>query len=263
MEYSYYKIDPTGNITAIVETKAERCEQSRIAGLIMAADKTIEQVGFLEKPHSVASVRLQMMGGEFCGNASISAAALMAQKGGISDGDITLEVSGADEPLCVKVRKLDENRYLGTVAMPLPLRIEALDLDSYRLPCIHFSGISHVICGDALSVSDAESNIRSWCKRLNIDALGLMFLNGDTLKPYVYVRSTDTAVWESSCASGSTACAAYLAASSGKSQEVTLRNPGGTLAVTAELSGGELSALNLTGSAEITGMYRLDKPSCV
>ena len=38
MEYSYYKIDPTGNITAIVETSAERNKQSRIAGLIMAAD---------------------------------------------------------------------------------------------------------------------------------------------------------------------------------------------------------------------------------
>ena len=31
MEYSYYKIDPTGNITAIVETPTERSEQSRIA----------------------------------------------------------------------------------------------------------------------------------------------------------------------------------------------------------------------------------------
>lgn len=59
MEYSYYKIDPTGNITAIVETLAERNEQSRIAGLIMAADTTIEQVGFLEKPHGEAAVRLQ------------------------------------------------------------------------------------------------------------------------------------------------------------------------------------------------------------
>ena len=114
MEYSYYKIDPTGNITAIVETPTERNVQCRIAGLIMAADTTIEQVGFLEKPQGEASVRLQMMGGEFCGNASISAAALMAHKGGIVSGDIALEVSGADEPLCVKVQKLDGRKYLGT-----------------------------------------------------------------------------------------------------------------------------------------------------
>ena len=31
MEYSYYIIDPTGNITAIVETPTKRSEQRRIA----------------------------------------------------------------------------------------------------------------------------------------------------------------------------------------------------------------------------------------
>ncbi len=255
MEYSYYKIDPTGNITAIVETPTERSEQSRIAGLIMAADTTIEQVGFLEKPQSAASVRLQMMGGEFCGNASISAAALMARNGGIDSGDITLEVSGADEPLCVKVQKLGDDKYLGTVAMPLPVGIETASLGAVKLPVVQFPGISHVICDSSLSVSDAEANIRAWCEELNADALGLMFLEGDALKPYVYVRSTDTAVWESSCASGSTACAAYLAAKAGASQTVALQNPCGELRIRAELRGGALGSLLLTGSAEITGKH--------
>ena len=255
MEYSYYKIDPTGNITAIVETPAERNMQCRIAGLIMAADKTIEQVGFLEKPQSTASVRLQMMGGEFCGNASISAAALMAHKGGIVSGDIALEVSGADEPLCVKVQKLDGRKYLGTVAMPLPVGIKTARFGSHELPVVQFPGISHVICDGSLSVFDAEANIRSWCEALNVDALGLMFLDGSSLKPYVYVRSTDTAVWESSCASGSTACAAYLAARSGEAQTVVLQNPCGELRIKAELSGGALGSLLLTGSAEITGKH--------
>lgn len=255
MEYSYYKIDPTGNITAIVETSAERNKQSRIAGLIMAADTTIEQVGFLEKPHGEAAVRLQMMGGEFCGNASISAAALMARKSGIDSGNITLEVSGADEPLCVKVQKLCDNKFLGTVAMPLPVGIETASFGSLKLPVVRFPGISHVICDSSLSFSDAETNIRSWCEELQADALGLMFLDGDRLKPYVYVRSTDTAVWESSCASGSTACAAYLAAKAGASQTVALQNPCGELRIKAELIDGALGSLLLTGSAEIMGKH--------
>lgn len=255
MVYSFYKIDPTGNITAIVETPTERSEQSRIAGLIMAADTTIEQVGFLENPQSDAAVRLQMMGGEFCGNASISAAALMAQKSDIASGDITLEVSGADEPLCVKVQKLDESKYLGTVAMPLPVGIETAQLGALKLPIVRFPGISHVICDGSLSVSAAEVSIRSWCEKLKADALGLMFLNGSTLKPYVYVRSTDTAVWESSCASGSTACAAYLAAKAGASQTVALQNPCGELRIKAELTDSALGSLLLTGSAEITGKH--------
>ena len=82
-----------------------------------------------------------------------------------------------------------------------------------------------------------------------------MFLDRDTLKPYVYVHSTDTAVWESSCASGSTACAAYLAAKAGASQTVALQNPCGVLSVKAELNGGALGSLLLTGSAEITGKH--------
>ena len=241
MEYSYYKIDPTGNITAIVETPTERNMQCRIAGLIMAADKTIEQVGFLEKPQSTASVRLQMMGGEFCGNASISAAALMAHQGGIVRGDLALEASGADEPLCVKVQKLDGRKYLGTVAMPLPVGIKTARFGSHELPVVQFPGISHVICDGSLSVFDAEANIRSWCEALNVDALGLMFLDGSSLKPYVYVRST--------------ACAAYLAARSGEAQTVVLQNPCGELRIKAELSGGALGSLLLTGSAEITGKH--------
>lgn len=257
MEYSYFIINPTGNLTAIVETETPRSEQSSLAAQIMSQDSSIEQVGFLEKPQSGADVRLQMMGGEFCGNASISAAALTAQKAGITDGSILLEVSGVEFALNVRVQKLNDNKYLGTVAMPLPLGIEALELDGFRFPCVNFPGISHIICGDELSFEAAEKSIRTWCKRLNAEALGLMFTDGKTLKPYVYVRSTDTAVWESSCASGTTAVCAYLAAKSGKSQSVALRNPGGTLAVRAELSGGVLTALELTGSAEITGMQSI------
>lgn len=257
MQYSYYKIDPTGNITAIVETETPRSEQSSLAAFIMSRDSSIEQVGFLEKPQSSADVRLQMMGGEFCGNASISAAALTAQKAQITNGSIMLEVSGTEKPLSVKVQKLGENKYCGTVSMPLPVSIKTLKLDGRTLPCVCFSGISHIICGNELGFDEAETNIRSWCERLNSEALGLMFTDGKTLKPYVYVRSTDTAVWESSCASGTTAVCAYLALKSGKSQSVSLSNPGGTLTVTAELSGGELCSLQLTGSAEIAGMHRL------
>lgn len=255
MEYSYYIIDPTGNITAIVETPTKRSEQCRIAAFIMELDTRIEQVGFLEQPQSGAAVRLQMMGGEFCGNASICTAALTAQRSGIDDGCIMLEVSGAENPLCIRVQKLAACLYRGTVSMPLPVGMETVKLGKNELPAVHFSGISHLILSDDISADEAEKNIRSWCKALNADALGLMFLSGETLKPYVYVRSTDTAVWESSCASGTTAVAAYLAAKAGKSVSVTLENPGGTLSVKAEYSGDAISSLLLTGSAEIKGKH--------
>lgn len=77
MNISYTKIDPAGNITVVVDSFVPREQQSRVASELMKRDVTVEQVGFLEKPDDpCCAVRLQMMGGEFCGNASLSAAAL-------------------------------------------------------------------------------------------------------------------------------------------------------------------------------------------
>ena len=39
--------------------------------------------------------------------------------------------------------------------------------------------------------------------RLEQEAWGVMFLSGQQLTPAVYVKSTDSLVWESSCGSGS------------------------------------------------------------
>lgn len=76
MNISYTKIDPAGNITVIVDSFVPREQQSRVASELMKLDNSVEQVGFLEKPDDpCCAVRLQMMGGEFCGNASLSAAA--------------------------------------------------------------------------------------------------------------------------------------------------------------------------------------------
>ena len=51
------------------------------------------------------------------------------------------------------------------------------------------------------------------------------------LKPLVYVPSADTICWENSCASGTTAAVAYLAAESGAPVRMTLSQPGGGLTV--------------------------------
>ena len=76
MKLEYIKTDPTSNITVLVRTPVERAKQPEAAENIMAADRQCEQVGFVEESES--GTRLQMMGGEFCGNASMSLAAVMA-----------------------------------------------------------------------------------------------------------------------------------------------------------------------------------------
>ena len=79
-----------------------------------------------------------------------------------------------------------------------------------------------------------------------------------SLEPLVYVASTDTAVWESSCASGSVAVCAYRAMKSGTAQELRLRQPGGVLSVSADYSNGVLWGVKLSGRAEIVGRYSLE-----
>ena len=63
-----------GNTTALV-TKIPRNKHVKIAKQILNKHENVEQVGFGETKKSKADIHLQMMGGEFCGNA-VRAAAL-------------------------------------------------------------------------------------------------------------------------------------------------------------------------------------------
>ena len=261
MKLTYYRINPNGNITLIVETPVKRESQAAVAAKLMALDKTAEQVGFLEMPLTkCAALRLQMMGGEFCGNASISAASLLMDKIGVPEKEentVALEVSGADGLLDINVRADGEHSYTGTLPMPLPLEITANMFlhrcEVYELPLVRFPGICHALVRSEISPELGESAIKSWCSQLGSDALGLLFLDEEkgSMKPLVYVASTDTLVWENSCASGTCAVAACLAAECGETLSVKLAQPGGTLSVKAELEDGELMSLSLTGNAVI------------
>ncbi len=270
MNLFYYKVNPTGNITLIVETPVPRESQAAVAAKLMELDKTAEQVGFLEKAVSAeAAVRLQMMGGEFCGNATISTAALvkMLEYPATEGSSVTIEVSGVSKPLSVETKHECERKYAGTVNMPLPESCFTAQFSgedcNYTLPVVRFAGISHVIINSEnirkykFNIQRAESLIQRWCHQLGAEALGLMFWDEEDglLNPYVYVSGTDTAVWESSCASGSTAVAIYVAVTEGKSSSVSLLQPGGRLSVEVDSKHGVISDIRLTGSADITARY--------
>ena len=74
MELRYTVIDPTKNITLLVTTPVPRDVQPRVAAELLRRGKDAEQVGFVEGL-AAGDPRLQMMGGEFCGNATMSMAA--------------------------------------------------------------------------------------------------------------------------------------------------------------------------------------------
>ena len=88
----YCIFDPTGNITALVETGVDIADQPAAAARIMELEPDVEQVGFITYADNDAikegsvPVSIRMAGGEFCGNATMCAAALFAIRSGLQGG---------------------------------------------------------------------------------------------------------------------------------------------------------------------------------
>lgn len=103
-------LNPGGNITALAEgIPASRPLRKTINDEVMKVFPEVEQVGFLDRPIP----RLEMAGGEFCGNATRCAAYLLL---GGEPGKISLNVSGAgDKKLTARI---DDNKLIWA-QMPL------------------------------------------------------------------------------------------------------------------------------------------------
>ena len=258
MELCYTVIDPTKNITLLVTTPVPRDVQPRIAAELLQREQDAEQVGFAEGL-AAGKPRLQMMGGEFCGNATMSMAAWLNQDLPVGESRaLTLPVSGAPGPVSCQVTRID-GCFIGTVSMPLPGRIETLSLPlcgvMQSLPVVFLPGICHVIVpADMISRDQAEETLRSWSELLPGEAMGLLLLAEDQtgFTPLVYVKPTDSCVWERGCGSGSASIGAWLTSVRGTDQCVSLRQPGGVIQVVTRTDGGAgLTALTITGTVAI------------
>jgi diaminopimelate epimerase len=268
-EIEYCVFDPTGNITALVETAVAVADQPAAAARIMELEPEVEQVGFISYADRAeagrAQVSLRMAGGEFCGNATMCAAALFAIRSGLQGGAVQVEVSGASAPLEVTLERQAALSFGAAVCLPPALGIDGLRLagelfpgsEPLTLPLVKMEGISHIIIepdSGFFGLKDdpalAESLLRSWCSELGAECLGMMFL-GETgaankegvssrrMTPLVYVPGADTMFWENSCASGTAAAGMYLAAKTGAAVDVTLDEPAGQLRVESDPATGK------------------------
>ena len=257
-DLKYYIFDPTGNITALVESGVAAADQPAVASRIMERHPDVEQVGFITYADDAAAadvpVSLRMAGGEFCGNATMCTAALyMIRKNMPGSAAIRVRVSGAAEPLEVQLRRKDAVSFDAAVTMPPAVGIDELRLadgmlqgsDSLSLPIVRMEGIAHVIIepdSGFFGLKDdpalAETLLRGWCGVLGAECLGMMFLGDGAalrpLTPLVYVPGADTMFWENSCASGSAAAGIYLAAQAGTPVDVTFDEPAGRLRVESD-----------------------------
>lgn len=264
MELSFVKISPTQNVTLFVTTLVAREIQPAVAERLLAEDGVGgEQVGFFESPTLPgAPLRLQMMGGEFCGNATMALGAYAAWKRGMAEGtsaEYRFEVSGAASPVSCRIVRAGDG-FRGTVDMPVCEAVTEVELNSdqgaLRLPLVVLPGISHIIVPNSLarlSREEIERRIRDWNAVVRAAALGVLRYDEaeGRIEPAVYVPSTDSVVWERGCGSGTAALGCYLALRTGKSVRADVRQPGGTITVSAELDGGRIRRLAIEGQVKI------------
>lgn len=244
MELEYIIADPTGNITALILTPVPEGEQPKIAAMLMSRERTVEQTGFLGLTER--GVELRMAGGEFCGNAAMSAAAAYASALGLSAGEkvtMPVRVSGVSEPVTVELEAQSGRSFSAAVDMPRPLSLGlkhfSLGGARYFLPLVRFPGITHIIAPGDMDKQEAERAAREWCAVLNAPALGMMLFDERRrrLKPLVYVPGADTLFWERSCASGTAAVGVWMSVGRSVSRRLTISEPGGCLSIEASFAG--------------------------
>jgi diaminopimelate epimerase len=257
-ESQYIKCSPGGNTTGLVFSEVPRKEQASVAKRIMASQPDVEQVGFVEKPKDPKAVRrLQMMGGEFCGNATRSLAWVLWHKRlrGIdrSARTVTLEVSGVGRPLSVEIHDR-------MVRVEMPIKRELSSIKSIQgQTVVELEGISHVVLRRA-APRDAKEEADRLLNELglkSLEAAGVLYCqqyeDGVSMSPIVWVRETATLVEEKACASGTVCVALVESANAGRSVDnLKVYQPSGSF-ITAfvEFGKGQFSRAFIEGPVEI------------
>lgn len=244
MVTEYYYADPTGNITLLAPLPADGMSLQDTARQLMALEPDAEQVGFFREGETDSDICLRMAGGEFCGNATLSAAAVYclqhpaAQNG---ESHLRVRVSGTADPVSVSIRP-EGSSFRGAVSMPAPLEVTRERFsylgEAYDLSRVRFEGITHLISFLPIRKNTAEEAVIQWCGSLNAGALGIIQIDAaeGTLLPLVYVRESRTLFWESSCASGTAAAGAVLREKLSPGSW-TFREPAGSLRIDAPPDG--------------------------
>ena len=257
MSLTYHIADPAGNVTVIVTSFIDKSEYADISRKLIDKIEGAEQVGFLTKPLMGGDIRLEMMGGEFCGNALRCAALYYAkQQTQWGSGFVKTEISGCDRVLAVWV---DRSVSEAEAEMPLPVDTDIAMLWKTRIAdAVIFDGIVHCVsCQDHSDIKPAwlKESLRSLAIQYRTSAVGLIQLDKEKMEmtPIVYVVSTDTMIYESSCASGSEAVAICLAEDEPDGTHTyDLNEPGGMLQVTVAKENGSVVSVKIGGKIDLS-----------
>jgi len=278
----FYKLSPGGNPTILVRDNSllspevSPAKRAIIARTLMDSDGIgAEQVGFLDTSRALPHV--EMMGGEFCINATRAAALVLALDGLLPETDAPgnhegfITTSGATEPVRVRVRRqssgilpLATKEDEAAIALPLASTAQT-DLVQEHAPgqiLVRLPGITHLLLDAAKHplpdhpLVAAEAKLTEYELKKE-DAAGVIWHTSEpdgtaSITPIVHVAATNSSVTETACGSGSLALALVLARSA--AQSIAIRQPSGhTLTVTFEPPDTPTSSM----TAWINGIVRL------
>ncbi|EKD62464.1 MAG: hypothetical protein ACD_52C00159G0003 [uncultured bacterium] len=198
-------LSPGGNDTALVEPFVVNKRLKKIINdKIMKMFPNVEQVGFVDSK----KLRIEMAGGEFCGNA-LRSAAYYFLKG--KPGKLEIQASGVKNRLSAGVKSSS----VAWAKMPVYKSKKKLQKIG-RFTIVQLKGITHVVT-DLQKIPDNKEELKIYGKSI-LDKLGLsvkypasgvMFIKRTakrlSLYPVVWVRDIETLFYETACASGSAA----------------------------------------------------------
>ena len=207
------RADPAGNVTLFVLTPVDRALRADAAGKLIAAlpEMKVEQVGFASVPLMGTAARLEMAGGEFCGNAARAWGMWTAREAGRVPRPerVRIEVSGCNHPIAVDVDWAE-----GTARTEMPLPLAVRPVPEFGGTLVHLGSIAHLVVWDEAPSREFFHRAEPAFKGMaGLEAYGVIFLNrldaaGEArLTPFVKVPSVGTLFQEGSCGSGSLAAA--------------------------------------------------------
>ena len=233
--FNYFRANPCGNITGFVVAPVYPGYRKAYTDCIMEQiDKDVEQVGFISPAYEGAPLRMDMMGGEFCANAT-RAYGLYSASFYDTDGlvDIEVYVSGHEGTTDVIADVKNQKAY---VALDAPIGRENLTIDGKDCTLIKLPGISHLVVEAEEDKEFVDKALEVLKKDHKDEAYGVLFFNKEKLEmiPYVYVEGSETLFREGSCGSGTVAVVNYLEDDIAKLDEeykISIKNPAGELEV--------------------------------
>ncbi|GAK30279.1 hypothetical protein WOSG25_020760 [Weissella oryzae SG25] len=248
LTYAIYH--PAGNATALVDDLIlDASQRQQINDLILAKHPEVEQVGFLA---SKTAPQLLMAGGEFCGNATRSAAfayldgrpGKMALK--VYDGLQTVQAGVNEAGAWSEIPLLTGNEPV----MPLA--------NGYYL--VRLAGITHLVVPVTTKPTGLKEQALALIKEYQVDdpdCVGVIFVDYqlNAIYPVVLVKAIQTIFAETACGSGTVAVALVSAFKNQRACALNLEQPSGE-SITAKVNA-TMTEASIIGPVSVLGHYTL------